>query len=280
MATIPITTSVPSWNRATRHVESQLRSGRYVNAETTLVVAGPPRVADISVGLSNFVQSLSTTQIATGNAAGTGTDPTAAGANALYPIGLLEQVSINQVQSVQKIFEIGSRRSYQAGGRVQVVGSIGRIQFNGTSLLRALYAYYPSVIAMANGKALGAASNTSASSGAQVIQDTVLKSIAITEQPGIFPEIFFEPGSFAAPDPEDPTGAPAAFLINLMSELFSHPFGLGFLLRDNKNNNYGAIYLEDCFITAHSWQIGSASTLITETASFQADAAVPMEFAT
>jgi hypothetical protein len=65
-----------------------------------------------------------------------------------------------------------------------------------------------------------------------------------------------------------------------MSELFSHPFGMGVILRDNRNRNYGALYLEDCFITTHSWQISSSSTLITEAVNFQADAAVPMEFNT
>ena len=35
------TTSIATWNRATKHVEADMRSGRYVNAETALVFVGP-----------------------------------------------------------------------------------------------------------------------------------------------------------------------------------------------------------------------------------------------
>jgi len=271
MATIPTTTSVAKWNRATRHVEATIRSGRYINAETVLVVAGPPRIADMAMDIKTYANL----NVALNSSAANPSN----GKDALYPVGLLEQVSINQVQTVQKIFEIGSRRSYQAGGRVQVVGSIGRVMFRGPSLMRALYAYYPSAVAMANGKAVS--KGLPATSGSVQVTDSVADAIAAPNTPsGVFPEIFFEAGSLTGADPEIAGAKPDAFYINLMSELFSHPFGLGFILRDNANRNYGALYLEDCFITAHSWQVGAASTLITETASLQADAAVPMEFST
>jgi hypothetical protein len=277
MGSIPSTTSVAKWNRATRHVESQIRSGRYINAETVLVVAGPPRISDMAMGIDQYANlQTATAKFNAGNDDAT----TSNGSDALYPVGLLEQVSVNQVQTVQKIFEIGSRRSYQAGGRVQVVGSIGRVMFRGPSLLRALYAYYPSTIQMANGKAVGRSGNKSSSSST-IITDSVAGAVAgPSTGKAVFPEIFFEAGSITGADPENAKGLPDAFFINLMSELFSHPFGLGFILRDNNNRNYGALYLEDCFITAHSWQVGAASTLVTETASLQADAAVPMEFST
>lgn len=272
MATIPTTTSVAKWNRATRHVEATIRSGRYINAETVLVVAGPPRISDMAMDIKTFANLNVALNAAAGSNVSNGKD-------ALYPIGLLEQVSINQVQTVQKIFEIGSRRSYQAAGRVQVVGSIGRVMFRGASLLRALYAYYPSAIAVANGKAI--AKTGVPTSGASAVKDSVADAIAAPNVPSaVFPEIFFEAGSLTGGDVEQAGSLPDAFFINLMSELFSHPFGLGFILRDNANRNYGALYLEDCFITAHSWQVGAASTLITETASLQADACVPMEFST
>jgi hypothetical protein len=68
--------------------------------------------------------------------------------------------------------------------------------------------------------------------------------------------------------------------INLMSELFSHPFGLGVVIRDNRNTNYSGLYIEDCMVNSHSLAISSSSTLITEAVSFTADAIVPMEFST
>jgi hypothetical protein len=270
MATgIPATTSIVNWQRATRHVEAAVRSGRYINAETCLVFAGPPRISDVG-GLGNA----STQSNSAGFSGGTSSDAILGktGQDAFYPIGLLEQFNIQQAQNVQKMYEIGSRRSYQAGGRVQVVGSIGRVQFAGPSLLRALYAYYPGAVQMANGKTVGPGGNA----------DSVSRGIvgAGDKSNAVFPDIFFEAGAKSGVDPESGDNLPHSFYINLMSELFSHPFGLGCLLRDNRNVNYAAYYLEDCMITTHSWGVSSTSTLITEGANLQADAAVPMEFST
>jgi hypothetical protein len=267
MATgIPATTSIADWNRATKHVESAVRSGRYVNAETALVFAGPPRISDIG-SLNNG------DTFAAGGGAASNAVFGASGQDALYPIGLVEQFGLQQAQNVQKMFEIGSRRSYQAGGRVQVVGNLGRVMFNGPSLLRVLYAYYPNTIQMANGNRIGPAGD----------QDSVSREISGSGDAAtqVFPQIYFEPGSKAGLDPEGgEQAAPHSFFINLMSELFSHPFGIGVILRDNRNRNFGAMFLEDCMITAHSWNINSTSTLVTEAVNFQADAAVPMEFST
>lgn len=261
---IPATTSIAEWNRATKHVENTIRSGRYINAETALVFAGPPRVSDIG-GLNN-PDTFADTDFTGGASA-----KILSGKDALYPIGLVEQVGVQQAQNVQKMFEIGSRRSYQAGGRVQVVGNLGRVMFNGPSLLRVLYAYYPNVVAMANGRQVGPDDQDS-------VSDAIVGASDAASQ--VFPEIFFEAGSVSGIDPESGEAKPHSFYINLMSELFSHPFGLGFVLRDNRNRNYGALFLEDCMITTHSWQISSTSTLITEAVNFQSDAAIPMEFST
>jgi len=258
MSTQPSTTDISSWERATKHVEASIRTGRYINAETSLLYVGPPRLGDVggintawnNLGNQNNVQA---------------TDPLRTGSpgSALYPVGLVEAFSLQQSQMVAKMFEIGSRRSYQAGGRVQVAGSIGRVMFNGPSLMRVLYAYYPGIIQQANGKLL--------------IEDSVSGSKLQGEQRE-YPSIYLEAGAFASARGND--GPPHSFFINLMSELFSHPFGMGVLFRDNKNDNYGAFYCEDCMINSHSLVISSSSTLITEAVNFQCDAAIPMEFAT
>ena len=254
----PATTSIAAWQRATRHVETSLRSGDYINAETTLVFAGPPRASDVGSSVFSSGGGLATDELLGGNK----------GADALYPIGLVESFGLQQVQTVQKMYEIGSRRSYQAGGRVQVVGNLGRVLFNGPSLLRTVMAYYPNTIQLANGKRLD--SNN---------EDSIAAALTRPDPSG-FPEIYLEPGALSGARTGANDGKPPAFFINLMSELFSHPFGLGVLLRDNKNRNYGAFYLEDCMITSHSWSVSATSTLITEAANFQADAAIPMEFST
>lgn len=264
---LPATTSVSEWSRALKHVESNVRSGRYANAETTLLVAGPPRVSDIG-GLNN-----ADTFAARNFRGGANSDVLGiTGRDALYPIGMVEQMGMQQAQNVQKMFEIGSRRSYQAGGRVQVVGNLGRVVFAGPSLLRVLYAYYPNTIALANGQRVGPGQD----------QDSVSRTIvgagdAVNQ---VFPPILFEAGSKSGVDPESGDSMPDSFFINLMSELFSHPFGLGVILRDNRDRNIAGWYMEDCMITTHGINISSTSTLLTEAVSFQADAAVPIEFST
>lgn len=255
---IPSTTSISSWNRATKHVENSVRSGRYVNAETCLIFAGPPRISDIGGLNGNQNPSSQNSSIAGGK-------------DALYPIGLVEQFGLQQLQTIQKMFEIGSRRSYQAGGRVQVMSSLGRVMFRGPSLLRVCYAYYPNSVQLANGKTLKAGNDSVASA---------IVGAGNTDPNSVFPPIYFEPGALSGVDPESASGKPDTFYINLMSELFSHPFGLGCILRDNRNNNYGGFFLEDCMISSHSLQISSSSTLITESLNLQCDAAVPMEFST
>ena len=237
-----------------------MRSGRYVNAETALVFVGPPRVTDIG-GLDQNLTLSSQNAALNGN-----------GNNALYPVGLLESVGFQSVQNVSKFFEIGARRSYQAGGRVQVVGSIGRVLFNGPSLLRVLMAYYPNAVAMANGKTLGPGGQLDSVSASMLTQGTGLLDV--------FPPIYLAAGSFGAPDPEVANGLPFSFMINLMSELFAQPFGIGMILRDNRNRNYGAFYAEDTMITSHSFAVNSSSTLITEAVNFQSDCLTPLEFST
>lgn len=248
------TGNIADWNRIQR-VESGAgsRSGRYLSAENALIFAGPPRVADLGL-------------------LGGGAPATAGGTgnSALYPIGSCEQFSVQQTHNAQKSFEIGSRRSFQAPGRVNVVGSIGRIMFHGPSLLRVMMAYYPNSIAMANGKVLDNAN-----------PDSVSKSkVASAEMAKMYPPVFFEAGAFSPASDDSGVQGNYSLFINLMSELFSMPFGLGVLLRDNRNVNYGAFYCEESMVLTHSLGIGASSNVITEAVSFQCDALIPMEFKT
>ena len=108
--------SLNNWNFNTDHVQQDLKGGQFASAETTLVAAGPPRLQQASSG-----------------AGSTGT---------VYPIGLLENISISQSKQLQRLFEIGSSRSYFIPGRVVGSVSLGRVFYYGPSLLRVIYAYY------------------------------------------------------------------------------------------------------------------------------------------
>jgi hypothetical protein len=78
---------------------------------------------------------------------------------------------------------------------------------------------------------------------------------------------------------DDPAAAadPAEkFWINLDSELFLIPFGLGVFFRDKVHNNIGAFYMELCVI--QSWQISfnAGGNIIAEAVSGLADRIVPI----
>src|SRR5512142_3077499 len=114
------TTDLSNWDFSNYHVQQELQGGQFVSAEPSLVAAGPPEIGGTSAYSS----------VPVGNV------------GAVYPIGLIENAGISQSKQLQKLFEIGSSRSYFIPGRVIGSESLGRIFYYGPSLLRVMYAYY------------------------------------------------------------------------------------------------------------------------------------------
>jgi hypothetical protein len=254
MASNHAASTIGSWNRATKHVENSLQANRYLMPETALLFAGPPRLAD-AAGLSQGVigDILAADPLNSDLSAGeVSSEPFAL-------IGSCENFTVQQAQNVTKIFEIGSRLPFQAGGRVQVVGSMSRVMFYGNSLMRVLYSYYPSLVNLAGG------ANANGITGTPKTPDQLKED---------FPEIYYPPGTLV----NGANGKKFGAYMNLMSEIFSHPFGLGCILRDHANHAYTGIYLEDSMITTHSFNVNSPGSMISEMVGFQANAAVPVDF--
>ena len=170
-------TSFAGWDWHTKHVEERLKQGEYVSAETILVAAGPPRFEQVSF---------------TGATAGSGAGkvaPSAAGAGAVYPIGLIENFGLSQNKQLQRLFEIGSKRSYFVPGRNIASFSLGRVLFWGPSLMRVMYAYYPqSKVILANGAKGGQGSNDD--------------GIEIGGDKSSYPEVVNVPGTVMGEDPD------------------------------------------------------------------------------
>jgi len=227
MAT-PISTSLTQWDFRSLHVQKELQGGDFINAESILIAAGPPRI--------RFAGDASTLR----------DDPDIAEVAAFaYPIGVVENIGINQNKQLQRLFEIGSKRSYFIPGRN--IGSINlaRTLYNGPSVLRVLYAYYPpEKIDPSVAKLL--------STGAGSRGDTFT------------PEIFTRPGF-------------ADFFINLDSDLFNQPFGLFILILDSDGAPYGAFYLEDAYLNNHALSINSSSVLVAEGVAIQYDQLIPVD---
>ena len=234
------TTSLSHWDWTNNHVQADLQGGQFVNAATTLIAAGPPRLSP-------------------------GTPlPQDAGKNVAFPIGIIENFGLNQNKMIQKMFEIGSKRAYHIPGRTVGAITLGRILYWGPSLMRVMYAYYP----VAGSNQTGMAPFGNPLDNVQPGSSAVPK---IIDPPG-----YGKRNSGAVGGVNSPNAQNSDFFINLASDLFDHPLGLMIYMRDAQNDAYGAFYLEDCYLQAHSFNINASSILIAEGVSAQYDRLVPI----
>jgi len=222
-----------AWNFYTDHVQPDFRGGQFASAESTLVAAGPPKLSQASGG----------------------------GESTVYPIGLLENIGIQQSKQLQRIFEIGSSRSYFIPGRVVGSVNLGRVFYYGPSLLRVIYAYYRNEsnnvdIATSSGK-IDVGTENERQDPNQVLVS--LNSISADS----LHKVNQSPGD-------------DYFFINLASDMFNQGTGLAVYFKDSNANLIGAMYLEDCFVQGHQMNISSGSVLIMEGASMQFDRCLPI----
>jgi len=232
--------SLQNWNFSTDHVEQGMKSGQFASAETTLIAAGPPRLEQTAQG-----------------AGSTGT---------VYPIGLLDNMALSQSKQIQRIFEIGSSRSYFVPGRTFGSVSLGRVFYFGPSLLRVQYAYYKNDannIEIGNEPARIIANGTP---NARINPNAALIDINSITSKSLHP-VRQSPGD-------------DYFFINLASDMFNQGHGLAIYFKDSHNNLIGAGYLEDCFVQGHQLSVSSGSVLIMEGTSMQFDRLVPIRVTT
>jgi len=207
------TTDSSNWNFYNYHVQQELKGGQFVSAESTLVAAGPPSLQDA------------------GNDSQTGQ---------VYPIGLLETVGLQQSRQLQRIFEIGSSRSYFIPGRTVGSLSIGRTFYYGPSLLRVMYAYYPSA-------------KLNNASKYNLLAPTTAEFHSVKRIAGY-----------------------KDFLIDLSSDLFAQPTGMAIYFKDANSESVGAFYLEQVYVQSHQMTVSSGSVLVMEGASMQYDIITPI----
>jgi hypothetical protein len=231
------TTDFSNWDFANFHVQSELKGGQFVSAETSLIAAGPPELySDVASG-------------------------TTAGGGNVYPIGLLENAGLSQSKQLQKIFEIGSSRSYFIPGRVVGSVSLGRTFYYGPSLMRVMYSHYKSD---KNGIKIGteSADSTITLDDGSTAQSPLAR--LLDKGGDNFHKIRQSPG-------ED------YFFVNLASDLFNQATGLAFYFKDANYNSVGAFYLENVYIQGHQFSVSSGSVLIMEGVSAQYDRIVPIK---
>ena len=212
------------WEFRKFHVQEDVSGSEFINAASTLIAAGPPRLRDTVGG----------GQVRTGQGRDTKR-------SFVFPIGIIEAVSVSQARQLQRLFEIGSKRSYFVPGRTVGQLSITRTMFDGASLMRALMAYLPDALLE------------------RFDAEQLLESAAVIK----CPEILNAPGY-------------KDFFLNLDSEAFDNPMGIFIAHKDSCGDNFGAVYLENAFINSHQMSVSATSTLIAEGVTIQYDRMVPV----
>lgn len=227
------TTNINSWDFHKYRVQQEVVGGQFVNAESTLIVAGPPDITG-------------------------GGGVTATAADFAYPIGLLETFGLQQSRQLQRIFEIGSSRSYFIPGRT--IGSItlGRTFYYGPSLLKVIYAYYAGLT--------------------DGIEQTSLlgKTQADMADFGVASKLYRNPGYDLLQGTTKLVEN--SLYIDLASDLFAQPTGMGTIFKDAQTRTIGGMYFNECYVQGHQMTISSGSVLIMEGVSVQYDLLVPVKF--
>lgn len=216
------------WSPNTNYVQAGMVDGAYANAGFTMLAAGPPRIANIG-GAAAFAQAIS----GTGQAAN----------QIVLPIGIVQNFQLSHTRQFNRIFEIGSERSYFITGRTVGQLGLGRIYYHGASLLRLLYAYYQDLL-----------------------------------PPTVVPAMFLNAGAASVSNPHNvviPPGYENIYL-NLASDLFTQPIGILMYIRDINQDALGAVYFEACYLPNHTWATDAQGVLIQESVAVQFERAVPV----
>lgn len=216
------------WSPYTNYVQAGMVDGAYANAGFTMLAAGPPRIANIG-GAAAFAQAVS----GTGQAAN----------QIVLPIGIVQNFQLSHTRQFNRIFELGSERSYFITGRTVGQLGLGRIYYHGASLLRLLYAYYQDLL-----------------------------------PPTVVPAMFLNAGASSVANPHNvviPPGYENIYL-NLASDLFTQPIGILMYIRDINQDALGAVYFEACYLPNHTWATDAQGVLIQESVAVQFERAVPV----
>jgi hypothetical protein len=209
------------WQPYQRYVQSGLVDGQFLNASFTMLAAGPPRLAN--VGLSTF----GGTELTEG-----------AGDDIVYPIGIVQNFNLQHNRQFNRVWEIGSERSFFISGRTMGQMGLSRIMYHGPSLLRVLYAYYQ-----------------------DLFPATVIPSVIGADNIG----------AQTVANPHDVKIAPGYenLYLNLASDMFNQPVGMMVYFRDSNEDTVGSIYLESCYVPNHTLSTDAQGTVLQENAALQ-----------
>jgi len=181
----------------------------------------------------------------------------------LIPIGLVQNVQVTQAKQIQQLFEIGSKLPFFIPGRTTVQVGMARVLFDGPSLMNALYVW----------------SNDGS--------NLYVPSISEIDTPTSDPTAPFDGTPVTVGDSSailvgstsngfDQQATTGEFFINLASEFFNKPSGLGVVLYDMQQQAYGGFYLEECYIQSHRFSASAQQTVLMEDVGIRCTALRPL----
>lgn len=157
-------------------------------------------------------------------------------ADDLLPIGMIQSMNVAEQRPVQPAQALGSARSFFLASKGTINFSIQRLLVNGRNLLRALYT--------------------------NALRSQVLN-------PSEFNIANFD-------DPPVKDDAAEQFYVNLNSELFYIPVGLGVLFRSVSHDPVGGFYIELCMLSSQNFQIAAGRPSIMESVQGIGDRILPI----
>ena len=157
----------------------------------------------------------------------------------VYPVGLISQWSLNQQMAAVPIAEAGSYRRYTVTGPTDCSVQMSRVLYHGPSIMRVLQAA------------------ASAPDERGVVVNPLIAPEAANYPRNPHNRISDSPGH-------------ENLYINLASSLFSQPIGLMFFIADINREQYGAFYLEGCYVPQHGISSGPGNLVIAETVAVNA----------
>jgi len=191
----------------------------------------------------------------------------------MVPIGFVQSVQVSQQKQIQQLFEIGSRKPFFVPGRNVIGGGIGRILFDGPSLM---YALYLRKTKAEPNKGLINPSDTDGgpwSSG----KTADFPTNPLPTYSGVY-GLGGSDGSFVRfKEQNNDTPLPNYYFSNLGSSFFNRPTGLGFAMYDGEGQPYGGFYLENCYLQTYSFSVASQQTILMEQVSFRASSILPIK---
>lgn len=214
------------WDFFNKQVQSGLTEGQFVNAGSVLLCAGPPFLTAEGGSTED--------QIVTGDV--------------VYPVGLINQWSIQQQMAVIPVPEAGSYRRYTITGPADGSFSMGRTLYHGPSLLRVMYAYM------------------------KALDPRGVPVFPLIDNDAANVQRYPKNRIYDAPGYEN-------FYINLASDLFTQPVGILIYIQDSGRESYGAVYLEQLHIANHGMASGPGQLVVSEQVNCTFSRARPVQLA-